>query len=547
MASLPQPIEPEPLESPPGLAETPPGGRGLFVRNATGLVRELTPFDALNLVLAAVLLPVGITQVMGFTPIFWPHANMFVSFLLATPLVTCFALVYLYFTVLMPRAGGDYVWVSRTLHPLAGFVSNFSLTFVYLTWVAFNFTFMLSVVGPGAAYVAGIHNHYFLSPTHGEMMIIATVLTAAFAGLMIVGVRAAARFMAVTFGIVWIGMIAWLVLMLFGSHAGFVSRWNGTSGATVTGITSQAQSLGFNVGTGIGWAATLFAMVYCFQVYVGFQWTGYVAGEIRDIKRTANTSIIGGLILSAITFIGGVGLIYKYYGFKFFGSTVYMGLGGGVSHWKLPFSPYLAALTKFLPGPHALAVFIAFCFVLSILWWTPAGFLAGSRNMFAWSFDRLAPERLTDVNDRFHTPVKAIVAVAVVIEFLNYLNIYQGLGAYLLNIIVVMGGAFIIVSVAAALTPWRRPSLHGEAPRWARAKLAGLPVITWVAAISGLSWVFVIYAAIHTGFGGTIGAKSMIEALTAPIIAVVWYAGVWLYRRNRAGGFSRVFQEIPPE
>jgi len=35
-------------------------------------------------VFSAVLIPVGITEVMAFTPIFWPHANMLLSFLLAT-------------------------------------------------------------------------------------------------------------------------------------------------------------------------------------------------------------------------------------------------------------------------------------------------------------------------------------------------------------------------------------------------------------------------------------------------------------------------------
>src|SRR2546423_5028484 len=121
----------------------PGGGPDLFVRNSTGLVRDLTAFDAFNLVFSAVLIPVGITQVMSFTPTFWPHANMLLSFLLATPLVGSCGLVYLYYTVIMPRSGGDYVWVSRTLSPFFGFFTNFSLTFVFLTWIAFNFTFML--------------------------------------------------------------------------------------------------------------------------------------------------------------------------------------------------------------------------------------------------------------------------------------------------------------------------------------------------------------------------------------------------------------------
>jgi APA family basic amino acid/polyamine antiporter len=528
-------------------AEASGGSRDLFVRNATGLVRELNAFDAFNLVFSAVLIPVGITQVMGFTPQFWPHANMLASFAIATPLVLCFGLVYLYFTTLMPRSGGDYVWVSRTLHPFLGFLVNFSLTFVFLTWVAFNFTFMLSVVGPAASYVAGIHNHWFVSPTKNEMMVIATVLTALFAGLMVFGIRSVARYMAVSFAVVWLGMAAWLIALLVGGHHHFVSQWNAKSGASYDGIIAQAQKFGFHAGGGIAWIATLYAMVYCFQVYTGFQWTGYFAGEIKNARRTAVTSILGGLLASAVIYMLGVGLIYKYYGFKFFGSLVWLGLGGGTAHYHLPFSPYLAAMANFLPGPHFIQVFIALCFVLAILWWTPTGFMLGTRNVFAWSFDRLAPARLTDVSDRFHTPVAATVFIALVIELLNYLNIYQGLGAYLLNIIAVMGGAFVIVSIAAALVPYTRRELHAQSPGWASARLGGVPVITLVAVVSAVSWVFVIWTAFHTGFGGTIGWRPMLKAFTAPVIAVVWYLVVWAYRRSQGIDLSRTFQEIPPE
>src|SRR5947209_16283714 len=229
-------------------AEAKASSQGLFVRNATGLVRELNAFDAFNLVFAAVLIPVGITQVMGFTPVFWPHANMLLSFLIATPLVACFGLVYLYFTILMPRSGGDYVWVSRTLSPFLGFVVNVSLTFVFLTWVAFNFTFMLSIVLPALGFVAGIHGKAINAPSSGEMMLIATVLTILFAGLMVLGVRVVARYMKITFALVWLGMAIWLVLMLIGTHTGFISRWNAHSGTTYAGILATAHKYGFSAG-----------------------------------------------------------------------------------------------------------------------------------------------------------------------------------------------------------------------------------------------------------------------------------------------------------
>jgi APA family basic amino acid/polyamine antiporter len=516
----------------------PPGGsRNLFVRNATGLVRELSAFDAFNLVFSAVLIPVGITEVMAFTPTFWPHANMLLSFLLATPLVATCGLVYLYFTVIMPRSGGDYVWVSRTLSPFLGFFVNFSLTFVFLTWIAFNFTYMLSVMGPAAAYVGGWHVSALTSPSNGEMMIIATVLTVLFTVLMIFGVRVVARYMMITFVVVWLGMIAWLVAMLFGSHGHFISAWNAHSGASYSRVISQASHLGFSAAGGIGWAATVFGMIYSFQVYTGFQWTGYFAGEIRNVRRTATTSILGALLVSAIGYVVGVGLIYKYFGFRFFGASVFMALGGGSAHWHL----------KFLPGPQWLLVFIALCFVLAILWWTPTGFMLGTRNMFAWSFDRLAPEKLTTVSDRFHTPVIATVVIGCVVELLNYLNIYQGLGAYLLNVIAVMALAFIIVSLAAAIAPWRRPQLHGQGPEWARRRIARVPVITLVAAVSAVSWIFVIYVAFHTGFGGTLGFKPMVEAFTAPLIGVVYYIGARWYRRQQGMRFAQTFAEIPPE
>ena len=530
-------------------AQPPGGSRNLFVRNATGLVRELSAFDAFNLVFSAVLIPVGITEVMAFTPTFWPHANMLVSFLIATPLVATCGLVYLYYTVIMPRSGGDYVWVSRTLSPFFGFFANFSLTFVFLTWIAFNFTYMLSVMGPAAAYVGGWHGAWLTSPGKGELMLIATVLTVLFTILMVFGVRAVARYMLVTFVIVWVGMIAWLVAMAIGSHAHFIASWNAHTPPKFhyAGVLAQANHYGFNLAGGIAIGATLFGMIYSFQVYTGFQWTGYFAGEIRNVRRTATTSILGGLLFAAIGYVLGVALIYKYYGFNFFGSVVFMGLGGGSAHWTLPFLPYLPSLVNFLPGAQWILVFIALCFVVSILWWTPTGFMLGTRNMFAWSFDRLAPEKLTTVSDRFHTPVIATITIGCVVELLNYLNIYQGLGAYLLNIIAVMALAFIIVSVSAVIAPWRRPQLHSQGPGWARRRLAGLPMITWVAAISAISWIFVIIVAFHTGFGGTFGLKPMVEAFTAPAIGVVYYVGVRLYRRSQGMRFAQTFAEIPPE
>ncbi len=121
------------------------GPTKMFVRNATGLVRELTAFDAFNLVFAAVLIPVGISQALNFGAAAFPGANIALAFILGAILLLGFGGVYVYFTLAMPRSGGDYVWVSRSLHPFFGFVVNVTLTFVFVNWVAFNFTTMMNM------------------------------------------------------------------------------------------------------------------------------------------------------------------------------------------------------------------------------------------------------------------------------------------------------------------------------------------------------------------------------------------------------------------
>src|SRR5260221_4207888 len=327
--------------------------------------------------------------------------------------VLCYGLVYLCVTVDMPRYGGDYVWVSRVLGPGIGFLANLSLTFVFTTWISFNFTTMMTLMVPSLGYVAG----FTWNPDQLTQFLIATVLTIVFAALMLLGTRRVARYMLITFAVVWLGMVIWLIGLAITGHSGFVANFNAHSGTTLNAVTSAATKAGFSTGTAINWVGTTFAIIYAFQVFTGFQWTGYFAGEIKNVRRTATTSIIGALVISAVLYVLATFLVYNTYGFSNFGSIVYLGFNS--SNSSMGFAPYLPSLVKFLALPGFLQIFVAACFVLSVLWWTPTGFLIATRNLFAWSFDRIAPARVAADNDLLHTPVVATITVSVSVDVLN--------------------------------------------------------------------------------------------------------------------------------
>ncbi|MGC9100647.1 MAG: APC family permease [Caldisericum sp.] len=520
----------------------------LFVRNATGLVRELTPFDAFNLVFAAILIPVGISQALQFGAASFPGANIALAFVLGSILLMGFGWVYIFFTLIMPRSGGDYVWVSRTIHPLVGFVVNVTLTFVFVNWVAFNFTTMMTFFMPAFGYVANLPKSFidwFAIP--GNQFLVATLLTIAFTLIMLKGTKFAAKFMRILFVIVWIGVGLWYIGLLATTKEAFQASFASITGTQPQEIVNIAKSVGYVPPAGINWGMTILAMLWAFQNLTGFEWTGYFAGEIKNVRRTVIVSVLGALIIGGLLYALGSLFVYKAMGFDFFSSLSYVGMNASD---KLPQNIVfiLPALTKFFSLPQFIKVYIALAFLLSIVWWTPAGFLLGTRNLFAWAFDRLAPDWVADVDPNLHTPVKATIIMGLYVELLNWLNIYGGLGGYLINIIAVMALCFVIVGIAAIIFPYKKKDLFENAPDLAKRKLGNIPYMVIAGIVTVITWGTVFVAAfLVPQFGLKVEALAMIEAFSVPVIAIIWYLIAVVVRKSQGIDITKVFTEIPPE
>ena len=121
---------------------------GFFVRNATGLVREVSWLDAAmyNMIWASV--PLAIAFLLLFGTAFYVGGNLYLACLFAFLVTIATGFLYAMMTAIIPRSGGDYTWISRTLSPPLGFMSNLSWNF----WITF-------FVGLYAAYTTayGLH------------------------------------------------------------------------------------------------------------------------------------------------------------------------------------------------------------------------------------------------------------------------------------------------------------------------------------------------------------------------------------------------------
>jgi APA family basic amino acid/polyamine antiporter len=129
----------------------------LFLRNATGLVKGWSGFDAFSYSFMSVnLVTLGMFYSLAVFA-YVPGASPVLSIVLAAIAVTFMAVAYSGLIAAMPRAGGDYIWQSRVLDGLPGIVAGAVLGGVtgYLVSGAFGMDGTMSLVGGAVGLAIG--------------------------------------------------------------------------------------------------------------------------------------------------------------------------------------------------------------------------------------------------------------------------------------------------------------------------------------------------------------------------------------------------------
>jgi APA family basic amino acid/polyamine antiporter len=241
----------------------------------------------------------------------------------------------------------------------------------------------------------------------------------------------------------------------------------------------------------------------------------------------------------------------KVFGNEFQGAIAFNSLGGltnGSTEAATGAAPYFTVLAGILTNNVVLSVIIMAMFVAWIWFWIPAELAYTTRSMIAWSFDRLAPDRLGYVSRRFNTPVVAIGLSLVISLVFMWLIAYRNTSLLTLveALLVIWGTAM----AAAIVFPWARRRFYERSPA-ASWTVAGFPLmaITGVLSVAFFILAFVLLWRDKIAAGPLIdtGAASFWLVVGTLVGATAWYLGVKLYRRRQGVDVDLAFREIPIE
>jgi basic amino acid/polyamine antiporter, APA family len=517
-----------------------------FARDATGLVRSFTWVDALILSLAVTGPTLfGISSQIGYVAPSGPGADFVTSAILGLLFMIPLGVMYYLYSSHMPRSGGDYIWLGRSVNPVLGFVGGWAMFISFVTLLASASTTEPYVVFPDVTVAWGYTWHDSGLVTWGETfansttnVFLTTMLVVVVAILIIsFGPKIYSRIMIGLAVIIFIATAIFIAAFASASNASFQSGLSAMTGGAVTysGIISLAQSNSIAY-TPVAMGATLLAVPFGVLLFNGFNYSTYVSGEVRNAKRSMIWGVLGALAICGIIDCVGLYFVVRAESYQFVQAA--FGLAN-LGKLTLP-SPWSPLFVPAILNNAYLSTFVDFGFLIFNFWWAAGLALCATRYVFAFSFDRVLPTFFSDVNARLRVPLKAIALVLVLSAALTYLTIYTHYWTQLLNSVTIWSIFWVLLGIGAIVFPFVRKDLA-----------RGLP---------GGRWLLPLFGALSIGTMGTTLYWSLTNAAIGPTTpssaalllgifgsALVIYFARYYYFKSRSIDLMHVLKEIPPE
>ena len=518
----------------------------LFVREATGLVRQLSAVDVF--VWSIIFFP-WLTSWAGIfwvTPSYYQNVDYYSSLLVWSVIAIAIVLLYWQLTVVMPRAGGDYVFISRTLSSPLGFVASFLFFVAVLIsagsgsyWAFAETGTQLSFAGQalGDSSLTALGN--LLTPwSTGSPW---TLFSVGLLVLAIGGVATAAggrifRVLIYSFFAYGILVLA-LVLGVFfiHSHADFVQAYGTYFQGGVPKVFSDALTKGYTPGTTM---ATIGAIVPLLFVSVGpYPVMQTVGGEIKHPRRNLLYGLVLAEIVSIAVWFSLTFILDRVVGISFLEAWT-VTVGGGSSTVPTAF------VTVLEPSRALLWLIVIGLFIGNIGWsWLSIVFL--SRLIMAWSFDRILPSALAHVDDRFHTPTTAVLLTCGLAVIPMYLGYFTSFITAQVNAIFLYSIVWFLAAVSALIIPFRRKSIYESSA--GRLEILRVPVISILGLTGIILFAYLGFNALINPAIGPFQYGAQVATATIVVIPIILYLASYYFNKRRGIDLSKLSSQLPPD
>jgi amino acid transporter len=544
---------------------------GLFVRQASGLVRDVSMANALFFNVAA-FVGTAIGWAIAFYALYPEWQGLGISAYAWMALLTgiaCYFLgmIFASLTTAMPRSGGDYVFTSRIISPFWGWIESWTLVGSALTIIGFEIIvavhnvqltgILLGVAFPGSAF--GSATGWFQDNT--SKIITGIVIMLIIAGISILRTR---TFHKVVTGLTIFAIVS-VAISFFGAFTIDPNAVNSTLsalGTSAQSITATATKAGWLLGspdfsfTGLLALGGLISVIL-FQ-FIGFQFSSYIAGEVKgNVRRSVLFAVIGALLFAVFMNSLYMDVLGDHFGFTLTNAWGYLywnGVGAPLSG-QPPFTPVIA--TAVHPGFWPLWLIVALGNVTLNVLLCPVYAIFLSRVVLAWALDRQVPEWFSVVNERTNAPLRVII-LAVLIGAVFYILTFFGLSLASTTFFGILLAAltWIMPGLNAILIPYRRPDLFQLTNNTGR--VLGLPKLVWC----GIIWLIFILPVYASAFiwpviqglktsGAAYLALSNSSgigwALVFVAVGILVYIAMRLVNNARGISVKMIYAQLPPD
>ena len=543
------------MSRPAGAGE-PSSSTGLFTRQSSGLVRELGIPAATAIALASVAV---VNTFINFTNglISFNRPDMVLPLILAAAIWFVAMFAYKYLLQAIPRAGGEYVYVSRVISPALGAMVGIGIAvaFTYILAANAQFTaifmpFTLTGLGDAfsSSWIAAGANHV-TSKTAVALICVGMMLVVG-----VLSLWSLKRVAQIILGLVVIQLLAFLalaVILLTHSHSDFVNSFGSFSHNpnAYNEVLSTAKQHG--IATGISLTASLLVVPFMVLNYNGVLYSYYVGGELKRPGRTYIYASVISIALLVVVWVGIWALLRWRIGLDFMQSQANLGASDGAAYGKITSLSAPAGGLGYglvLSGDPITKILLAIAVPCAELAVNLAFVAVITRVLFSLAFDRMLPVGVAKVNDRTHGPINAtMIALAGGIGF-SLLATYLTLANIVANLALFVALILLAGAVAALLLPWRRPELIYKPGTNDVERYGGMPK----AAIAGglttiLALIVILLIVTHSSVFGKFSFSSVTTLVLVLLAGPVIYLIARAVRRGSSIDLDLAMRELPPE